>query len=1084
MRTAPKRKVYVAIVVGLLVVALAAVLFACSQTPTSVPVRTFERAQRMDVVCLQVYGYNPSSKTVEKVQPRGLPQDECAPVPADVEPGQNQLFALVTQSARGELAVVDLSAGGLIDTQRAVPGINFLPVGALPTDVAATPDGTMVFVASAEPNKPAIYGVPTRRILGDTPGFPRDPSAVSLGSWPVCSLPQNPGAMLVVPRKAQTPAPSDAGVGDGGDGGADAGSPSAADLAEYELVVVLPGDRRNSAKVLTIDPRPFRRGGLPTKADGSPDYDFSIPSPVEGKPPLKYDPLLTPGEVLRPGEMQPCRVISAKELVGESAVPKTVPVGPAWEDGVKYVEGGVDLTCSRPPKGARCGLEPCCDPPKSFPSAPTDGGTPTAEAGSPEAGTAEACDDKGTPDAGPTRLDFGPLDPPRLVSMVRDDSLVYIADEGVPLIHVVDMSDPRSPQELAPFVATSQADPSRVVKIKEIAISPPTRDFKRYLYAVDRVEGSILVYDVSDGVNAPRVPMTRPHPELNPFQPLDRIKYSEPVVSVAFARNEVPLGQVGGGKRVDAASGLLCNPNPNLDSNPLRDLGSFYREISADPGIAIGPRRLRGIFAFATLTSGRVNIINVDDWDAPCRRPQDMSVATSEIAPPQVKPASPDDLDPYHAPLAQSGAVTNEVFVTISAPHTPRSDVLVRDDPTSGNMIPRLASTPTVQTGASAILPTVGPESTRTPLLSSLFATEVPDVHIQQDWRATYEGPLPGVKGTAAVISTEKPQDYSSVVLTQGQSSFCSRGIEDFDIGRDRATKIVNELRAVNAAVPTEPPLDRRLVDYVRLTEELLDPADPYWNITLKSDDPAQCWDPRFATPQSRYDICRATFGLAGEGNLSRDFPILEAYSDHLVIGRFFAPNTPGTPRAREVVGRDPSNAELLRLMRCCFHHQVRFDVRAAGEWVVVGNTPGLSTGVGFLNHVVVGPGGRCVTSCDVREALLNGRVPAVDVVPTLFSADGRNSARAMRNPMFALTIANPTAADAPPIARDTFYSFSTRGEFRYLGIGIAGTSTAVNPQSMRFINPLGQIAVVDGASQGLVLIDLRAVTVARAPYF
>ena len=36
----------------------------------------------------------------------------------------------------------------------------------------------------------------------------------------------------------------------------------------------------------------------------------------------------------------------------------------------------------------------------------------------------------------------------------------------------------------------------------------------------------------------------------------------------------------------------------------------------------------------------------------------------------------------------------------------------------------------------------------------------------------------------------------------------------------------------------------------------------------------------------------------------------------------------------------------------------------------------------------------------------------------------------------------------------------------------------------MRFIESLGQIAVVDGASQGLVLIDLAGVTIARAPYF
>src|SRR5205085_10988577 len=127
---------------------------------------------------------------------------------------------------------------------------------------------------------------------------------------------------------------------------------------------------------------------------------------------------------------------------------------------------------------------------------------------------------------------------------------------------------------------------------------------------------TIMVFDVSDPVNGSRVPMTRPHPELNPFQALDRIQYSFPVVSVTFARNEVPLAQVAGGKRPAAASGLLCNPNKNLDVDPTKDLGYFYRAGSADPGIAIGPRRLRGIFAFATLANGRVMVIDVDDWDA------------------------------------------------------------------------------------------------------------------------------------------------------------------------------------------------------------------------------------------------------------------------------------------------------------------------------------------------------------------------------------------------------------------------------------------------------------------------------------
>src|SRR6476469_1036844 len=114
-----------AVASALLIVVGAAILFACSQTPTSVPLRTFERAQRMDVVCLRLFGDDGNP-----IVPEGLPQDNCSPVPSDIPGGglQNQLFALVTQTTRGEVAVVDLSAGFIVDQNRGVPGINFLPV--------------------------------------------------------------------------------------------------------------------------------------------------------------------------------------------------------------------------------------------------------------------------------------------------------------------------------------------------------------------------------------------------------------------------------------------------------------------------------------------------------------------------------------------------------------------------------------------------------------------------------------------------------------------------------------------------------------------------------------------------------------------------------------------------------------------------------------------------------------------------------------------------------------------------------------------------------------------------------------------
>lgn len=1089
-----KKKTIAGALVAVLVLAVSAALSACSQTPTSVPVRTFERAQRMDVACLKLYAPPPGSPTgpLDTIQPIGLTQGECAPVPSNVD-GQgfeNQLFAFVTQTTRGEIAVVDLSAGRLVDTSRAVPGINFLPVGAIPTDVAATPDGRMVFVASAEPNKPAIYGVPTRRVLGDTQGFPRDPEATTLGSWPVCVLPQRPGALAIVPRSgAPLPPAGDAGAGDGGAGDAGAAAP-ASDLPEYELVAVLPGDRGASAKIVTIDPRPFRRGGLPRLANGLPDYAKAKARDQGGE---GFDPSLTEGDFLRPGEPVPCRVTSAIELSGESAVPKIVPQGKVWDDGVKYVDGGVDTTCDQPLKGAGCGLEPCCEgkefkPVDSGAADAADAASEAGEAGAPEAGTPTAdggaCEPLGPKDAGPVALDLGALEPPRLVSVVRDENTLYVADEGVPLIHVVDMSTPGAPKELPPFVATSLADPSRVVKIKELAISPPTREFKRFLYAVDRVDGSIMVYDVSDPATAERVPQTRPHPELNPFQPLDRIAFSSPVVAVTFARHEVPLGQIRGGKAPAAASGLLCNPNPNLDANPAADLGYFYRASSVDPGIDIGPRRLRGIFAFATLANGRVMVIDVDDWDAPCRRPDHLGDTSNDGVPlpPESALAAPQplaaagDLDPYHAPNAPNLSVTNEAFFPMSAPHSPRSEVLVRDDTTTGNQLPRMTGTPSVS-AASVVLPLVGPGSENTPVLTSRFAFEVPDAHVNQDWSVTYEGALPGFDGIAARVSTERRGDYSSLVLTQTQAGFCQRGVEDWAIGADRAQKILAELQAAGAALPSEP-LDRRMVDYVQLSEELLDPRDPYWGVTLGADDDAQCWDPRLATAGQRYEACLGTFGTVADNNPARDFPILEAYDDRLVLGRFY---TPSGQRTREVVYKDPSNADMLKLMRCCFHHQVRFKVRAATEWVAVGKNVGADGGIGFLSHLTPGPGGRCVTSCDPREALLNGRVPAVSNVPSL-AGYGRDSARVMRNPMFALAVANPTSGAVP--ARDTVYGFSTRGEFRYLSVAIGGTSAAVNPQSMRFIDALGQIGVVDAASQGLVLIDLRAVTVARAPYF
>src|SRR5262245_18460635 len=122
---------------------------SCAQTPVNVPVRTFERAQKMDVVCLRVRDDSGAMLPSDQFAP--VAQAKCAPVPpnanGDLLP--YHLFALVTQTTRGEIAVVDLTRGVVVDVDHSTPGINFPPVGQIPTDVAVDPNGRLTYVSTA-----------------------------------------------------------------------------------------------------------------------------------------------------------------------------------------------------------------------------------------------------------------------------------------------------------------------------------------------------------------------------------------------------------------------------------------------------------------------------------------------------------------------------------------------------------------------------------------------------------------------------------------------------------------------------------------------------------------------------------------------------------------------------------------------------------------------------------------------------------------------------------------------------------------------------------------------------------------------
>lgn len=1063
------RRVWMVSLATMLSVALAAVLFACTQTPTPVPVRTFERAQKVDFVCLQLF-QDAGNGLRQTIRPVGRPLADCTQSPAgeDGATYKNQLFALVTQSARGEVAVVNLTTGFIMDVSARVPSAGFLPVGTVPTDIAASPDGEVTFVASADPAKPAIYALPSSRIVGDKAAvrddvtgavipLPADDKGVpTLTSWPSCVLPQAPGALTVVPRKPVA-----------------TGDPS------YELVAILPGDRTTPAKVVTLDPRPFLRGaGLAADAGAS-------------------------APVIAPGSLAPCTlaITSATELVGEERVPAAFAKGATWQTGVPYVGdgGAVDLACAVPSRPGACGAPPCCAPKERAPAEAftTPGIDASAEVETTDGGAPSGCAAP-SGDAGARALDLGPLDPPRAVAVARDDTTLYVADEALPFVHVLDLSVPGAITERAPLLATSETDPSRLVGVKALAVSPPTREYKKFLYAVEARSGTLLVYDVSQPSDAPRTPLTRPYPELNPFQPPDRVAFSSPVVAVEFARTDIPI-------RVDdndpaGLAGVLCNPNPSLGVN---DPGALYRSGSSKRG-AIDARSLRGIFAFVTLANGTVAVVDIEDWDAPCRRPAVLApeLVQSGVTRPfsTTAPAQPSIAgDPWGAPFSAENSTTDEAFFPVSVPHHLRSATLLRASTTSGKQIPYLSGPPVVDR-LGAILPIAGEGSDATPILRPTveqpaepatgpavrFSFEVPEVHVDQDWTVTYEGQLPGFDGFEGTLATD--DGYQSLELRQPGARFCSKGVEDWETGKARAAEIRSALRrsARRTSEPTET-TERRMADYVQLTSELLGPDDPYWNVG-EGTEAGSCWQGvQVAKGRARYDLCNATFGtVADESSPVRDFPVLEAYDDRLVLGRFFT-FTPGA--SREVVYKDPSNAGALKLAQCCFHGQAKFKVRGGGQWVAVGSA------YGFLSHQVAGADGRCGPSCEPREALLNGRAPAVPrgLANLSVPAVSRDSVLALRNPVFSFFVENGTRrvtengvtreVDVPP-ARNTQWRFSTKGQFQALSVAIGGQSTSVSPQSMRFVGPLAQMAVVDAATQGLVLIDLRTVAIAHTPYF
>ncbi|MCS6800054.1 MAG: hypothetical protein NZ898_16310 [Myxococcota bacterium] len=137
---------------------LMALSIACSEDVEPVFPAALERPGRAALLCVEAKG-------------GPVPLERCRRGASDERPSGVALHALVTQTARGALAVIDLDSGALQDSDRRVPGFTFVDVGEVPADVlvgSARP--THAYIASFGGR--AIRAISTRRLLGNDSSEP------------------------------------------------------------------------------------------------------------------------------------------------------------------------------------------------------------------------------------------------------------------------------------------------------------------------------------------------------------------------------------------------------------------------------------------------------------------------------------------------------------------------------------------------------------------------------------------------------------------------------------------------------------------------------------------------------------------------------------------------------------------------------------------------------------------------------------------------------------------------------------------------------------------------------------------------
>lgn len=708
---------------------------------------------------------------------------------------------------------------------------------------------------------------------------------------------------------------------------------------------------------------------------------------------------------------------------------------------------------------------------------------------------------------------------PRPAGMAQNRSVVLVADQGAPVIHQIDTTDACAPTELTPLYATSFEEPTRVVTTSEIAVSPVTPSGARYAYVVDEVgdgRSNVMVFDLASSAQS-RAPLVREGAPLIPAEAPDRLEFPTGVKDVGFALLDRASIDPATGV---ATTGVHCDPDPSTSRNApgARHRPNSDLDDTAEPGV------LRGLFGYVLLSNGGVSVIDIEDFDAACRRPSEANRSATL----DHRGCSADEISQdYYTTNGTSDAtatVTEEASCRMVAPHRVRSRVLMDTSETGGVDSPAMRTFGRLSLrGRGLGFTRLTPEGKKNPILlgadfeapdgsaipahvyvgntlhsrADLSSDLVIDPNLAErasvvlpvyDPRAhppsetvsvVYEGQIGGTHDSGFFTDSELGDDH--VRITDPNLLFCSLGVQDrqltgqfgeskFDLTGGTAERFV-----------------ARHTDYVQITSQLYAESDDYWDQAG-----AACGAAISGANGQGYQLCDGLFGQGDEDELlsSRDLTIVAADADGLEL----------TPRNPEGL----SAADHLDLVRCCFPGALSFRARAGHQWVVQGS------GTGFQHNVILDPSGatnRCVFDHSLLASRLEAR--AFEVSSIFCDNDDPEDVRSCgvgrrtqedvvcsydgtQGPVDVGGVASECIFDGltrrfvvyrglEPSKRDMSFLYDVVGGFQPFTIPLTGNSSVILPETLVEVPTFGAFGIVDSQNRGLMMMDVANSHVAQS---